>query len=141
MAFQTQGAVTGHYLTHLQNKEKYPAQGIFFDGQIYDAYTFIADQIRSADKRIILIDNYLDDTVLTILDKRKENVEATIYTSKISKETKLGRDGSFKVMGIVKKINEELEGLTVELLNSEKDKLKIVDKISGIHGMLVDLLM
>ena len=71
-----------------------------------------------------------------------EFLEYTVkYSHKFSKETKLGRDGSFKVMGIVKKINEELESLTTELLNSEKDKLKIVDKISGIHGMLVDLLM
>jgi len=71
-----------------------------------------------------------------------EFLEYTVkYSHKFSKETKLGRDGSFKVMGIVKKINEELENLTTELLNSEKDKLKIVDKISGIHGMLVDLLM
>lgn len=71
-----------------------------------------------------------------------EFLEYTVkYSHKFSKETKLGRDGSFKVMGIVKKINEELESLTVELLNSEKDKLKIVDTISGIHGMLVDLLM
>ena len=71
-----------------------------------------------------------------------EFLEYTVkYSHKFSKETKLGRDGSFKVMGIVKKINEELENLTAELLNSEKDKLKIVDRISGIHGMLVDLLM
>ena len=64
-----------------------------------------------------------------------EFLEYTVkYSHKFSKETKLGRDGSFKVMGIVKKINEELENLTTELLNSEKDKLKIVDKISGIHG-------
>jgi len=71
-----------------------------------------------------------------------EFLEYTVkYSHKFSKETKLGRDGSFKVMGIVKKINEELENLTAELLNSEKDKLKIVDSISGIHGMLVDLLM
>ncbi|MBP3285012.1 MAG: YaaR family protein [Clostridia bacterium] len=63
------------------------------------------------------------------------------YSYKYSKETKLGRDGSFRVMGIVKKINEQLESLTTALLNNEKDRLKIVNTISGIHGMLVDLLM
>ena len=62
-----------------------PIQGIFFDGQIFDAYTFVADLIRKATRRIILIDNYIDDTVLTLLDKRVPNVDATIYTGKLSK--------------------------------------------------------
>lgn len=66
-----------------------PKQGIFFDGQIYDAYSFVSGLVRSAERRIILIDNYIDDTVLTILDKRKDNVEATVYTSKVTKETTL----------------------------------------------------
>ena len=62
-----------------------PIQGIFFDGQIFDAYTFVADLIRKATRRLILIDNYIDDTVLTLLDKRVPNVDATIYTGKLSK--------------------------------------------------------
>ena len=62
-----------------------PRQGIFFDGQIYDAYTFVADLVRKAARRIVLIDNYIDDTVLTMLSKRADGVEATIYTGKISK--------------------------------------------------------
>lgn len=66
-----------------------PKQGIFFDGQIYDAYSFVSGLVRNAERRIILIDNYIDDTVLTILDKRKDNVEATVYTSKVTKETTL----------------------------------------------------
>lgn len=52
-------------------------QGIFYDGQIYDAYTFVADLIRKANKRIVLIDNYIDDTVLTIIAKRQDGVKAT----------------------------------------------------------------
>ena len=51
-----------------------PKQGVFYNGQIYDAYTFVGDLIKSAKKRIILIDNYVDETVLTLLDKREENV-------------------------------------------------------------------
>ena len=51
-----------------------PVEGIFFDGQIFDAYTFVSDLIRSAKKSIVLFDNYVDDTVLTMLDKRKSNV-------------------------------------------------------------------
>ena len=63
-----------------------PRQGIFFDGQIYDAYTFVTELIRKATRRIVLIDNYIDDTVLTMLSKRAPGVEATIYTGKISKQ-------------------------------------------------------
>ena len=63
-----------------------PRQGIFFDGQIYDAYSFVAELVRKAMKRIVLIDNYIDDTVLTLLNKRKDGVNATIYTSRPSKE-------------------------------------------------------
>ena len=61
-----------------------PHQGIFYDGQIFDAYTFINDRIREATTRIILIDNYIDDSVLTMLAKRADRVAATIYTKKPS---------------------------------------------------------
>ena len=61
-----------------------PHQGIFYDGQIFDAYTFINDRIREATTRIILIDNYIDDSVLTMLAKRADKVTATIYTKKPS---------------------------------------------------------
>ena len=61
-----------------------PSEGIFYDGQIFDAYTFVADLIRSAHKSIVLIDNYVDDTVLKLLLKRDEDVSATIYTKKVS---------------------------------------------------------
>jgi hypothetical protein len=66
-----------------------PHQGIFYDGQIFDAYTFINDRIREATTRIILIDNYIDDSVLTILSKRAERVTATIYTKKSSAQQQL----------------------------------------------------
>mgnify|MGYP006874634664 CR=1 FL=1 len=55
-----------------------PVQDIFFDGQIFDAYTFVADLIRKASRRIVLIDNYIDDTVLTILSKRADGVENVV---------------------------------------------------------------
>lgn len=108
----------------IEEHEKYPAQGIFFDGQIYDAYTFIADLIRSADKRIILIDNYLDDTVLTILDKRKENVEATIYTSKISKETKLD----------IQKHNTQYHPISIRKFSRSHDRFLIIDDAVYLIG-------
>ena len=66
-----------------------PHQGIFYDGQIFDAYTFINDRIREATPRIILIDNYIDDSVLTILSKRADKVTATIYTKKLSAQLQL----------------------------------------------------
>ena len=66
-----------------------PHQGIFYDGQIFDAYTFINDRIREATTRIILIDNYIDDSVLTILSKRSDKVVATIYTKKPSAQLQL----------------------------------------------------
>ena len=67
-------------------------QGIFFDNQIYDAYSFVSELVKSAKQRIILIDNYVDESVLTLLDKRKENVSAVIYTQQISRQLRLDID-------------------------------------------------
>jgi len=61
-----------------------PAEGIFFEGQVFDAHVFVSDLVRNAKKSIVLIDNYLDDTVLKLLDKRATNVKATAYTRQIS---------------------------------------------------------
>ena len=66
-----------------------PVEGVFFDGQIFDAYTFVGDLIRSAKKRIVLFDNYVDDTVLVMLDKRADGVSAKIYTHSISSQLAL----------------------------------------------------
>lgn len=69
-----------------------PKQGIFYNGQVYDAYTFVSDLIKSSKTRIILIDNYVDDTVLTLLDKRENGVSASIYTQQISRQFRLDLD-------------------------------------------------
>lgn len=66
-----------------------PTQGIFYDGQVFDAYHFVCDLIRKAKHNIVLIDNYVDDTVLTLLDKRETGVMATIYTQRISNQLQL----------------------------------------------------
>ena len=63
-----------------------PVEGIFYDGQIFDAYTFVNDRIREAKKRIVLIDNYVDDSVLKMLDKRAKGVSAKVYTKTISRQ-------------------------------------------------------
>jgi hypothetical protein len=66
-----------------------PDKGIFFDGEIFDAYSFVSDLIKKAKQEIILIDNYPDDSVLTLLSKRTKDVKATMYTKVISKAFQL----------------------------------------------------
>ena len=67
-------------------------EGIFFDGQIFDAWKFAADLVKSAQNSIVLIDNYIDESVLHLLSKRNAGVKANIYTSKISKDLQLDID-------------------------------------------------
>ncbi len=73
----------------LDDNSENPEKGIFYDGQIFDAYTFINERIREAKKRIVLIDNYVDDSVLTMLDKRNKGVDAVVYTKNISRQLSL----------------------------------------------------
>lgn len=67
-------------LSRLDDKDSEPIEGFFFEGQIFDAYSLISDLIRKATRRIVLIDNYVDDRILKVLTKRGEGVSATIYT-------------------------------------------------------------
>ena len=76
----------------LDNGEAKPTQGLFFNGQIYDSYAFVCGLVKSAQKRIVLIDNYIDETVLTLLDKRAAGVTAKIYTKFFSKQLRLDID-------------------------------------------------
>ena len=69
-----------------------PIEGIFYDGQIFDAYTFVSDLIRSAQQRVIIIDNYVDDSVLKTLTKRSKGVSATIITRRISETLSMDLD-------------------------------------------------
>ncbi len=101
-----------------------PRQGIFFDGQIYDAYTFVADLVRKAARRIVLIDNYIDDTVLTMLSKRADGVEATIYTGKISKQLQLDLD----------KHNAQYPPITVMTFSKAHDRFLIIDDAVYLVG-------
>lgn len=100
------------------NTKELPAQGIFFDGQIFDAYRFAADLIRSAKKEIILIDNYVDDTVLTLLSKRSEKVQAIIYTKHISKALKQDLD----------KFNGQYEPIEIKEFSSSHDRFLLIDR-------------
>ena len=69
-----------------------PVQGVFFEGQIFDAYAFVSDLIRSAKRSVVLIDNYVDETTLLLLSKRLPGVDAEIYTKQISPQLKLDLD-------------------------------------------------
>jgi len=91
-----------------------PKQGVFFDGQIFDAYKFVSDLIRKAKKRIILIDNYVDDSVLTLFSKN--NVEIMIYT-KINKRLKLD----------VKKFNSQYGKIILKDFDKSHDRFLIID--------------
>ena len=109
---------------HMQSRDKLPVQGIFFDGQIYDAYTFVAELVRKAARRIVLIDNYIDDTVLTILSKRADGVEATIYTGKISKQLQLDID----------KHNAQYPPVKVMIFSKAHDRFLIIDDAVYLIG-------
>ena len=107
-----------------------PKQGIFFDGQIYDAYAFVADLVRTASRRIILIDNYIDDTVLTMLSKRAAGVEAVIYTGKISKQLRLDID----------KHNAQYPPVEVRTFSRAHDRFLIIDdKVYLVGASIKDL--
>jgi hypothetical protein len=96
-----------------------PVEGIFYDGQIFDAYTFVNDLIRSAKKRIVLIDNYIDDRVLTMLDKRNDGVKATIYTKNFTKQLSLD----------IEQHNKQFAPIDVEPFNLSHDRFMIIDDI------------
>lgn len=100
-----------------------PKQGIFFDGQIYDAYSFISDLIRSAERSIVLIDNYVDDTVLTLLTKRKTGVNVTIYTEKLSKQLLLD----------IEKHNAQFEAIEIKEFKRAHDRFLIIDEMDVYH--------
>ena len=94
-----------------------PKQGIFFDGQVYDAYAFVAELVRKAGKRIVLIDNYIDETVLTILGKRASGVDATIYTGQLSKVLQLD----------INKHNAQYPPIDVYTFSKAHDRFLIID--------------
>ena len=94
-----------------------PVQGIFFDGQVYDAYVFVAGLVRKATRKIVLIDNYIDDTVLTLMDKRAAGVETVIYTGKVSRQLQLDID----------KHNAQYPPITVRTFSKAHDRFLIID--------------
>ena len=107
-----------------------PVEGIFFDGQIFDAYHFVAELIRKATHLIVLIDNYVDDSVLAILDKRQSGVSATIYTQKVSQQLQLD----------INKHNAQYPPIKVELFNKAHDRFLLIDdEVYHIGASIKDL--
>ena len=107
-----------------------PKEGVFFNGQIFDAYSLVANLIREAKVRIVLIDNYIDDTVLVQLSKRQPGVTVDIYTGQISRQ--LRQD--------VEKHNEQYPGVTLHKCTKAHDRFLVIDEdVYHIGASLKDL--
>jgi len=112
------------------NSQLLPKQGIFFDGQIFDAWPFVADLIKSSHKSIVLIDNYVDESILLLLSKRKQGVKAIIYTQNLTKQLKLD----------LQKHNEQYEAIDIKTFTKSHDRFLIIDEtVYHIGASLKDL--
>ena len=100
-----------------------PVEGIFYDGQIFDAYKFASDLIKSARKSILLIDNYVDESVLLMLGKRAPGVTAEIYTQSISHQ--LRQD--------LEKYNSQYEPIEIRVYKNSHDRFLIIDDADVYH--------
>ncbi|MCK5686914.1 ORF6N domain-containing protein [bacterium] len=107
----------------IEAKEITPEQGIFFDGQIFDAYVFVSDLIKSAKKSIVLIDNYVDESVLTLLSKRYKNCKAIIYTRNISKSLRLD----------LAKHNKQYQPIEIKTFKNSHDRFLILEEKTIYH--------
>jgi len=107
----------------LESKDSLPQQGIFFEGQIFDAYMFISNIIRSAQNSIILFDNYVDDSVLTQLDKRDKMVSAVIYTHQVDKKLQLD----------ILKHNSQYPPIEIKVIKTIHDRFLMIDEIEVYH--------
>lgn len=107
----------------LEDKSIKPKQGIFYDGQIFDAYVFVADLIKSATKSIVLIDNYIDESVLQLLSKRNEKVSITIYTKNFTEILKQD----------LKKYNSQYPPISIKEFSKAHDRFLIIDETIIYH--------
>lgn len=113
----------------IEDKTIKPKQGIFYDGQIFDAYAFVSDLIKSAKSTITLFDNYIDESVLILLSKN-QTVKITIYTKQISKQLKLD----------VEKYNSQYKQIELERFDLSHDRFLLIDdKVYHIGASLKDL--
>jgi len=112
----------GNILNSLEDKSLKPKQGIFYDGQVFDAYNFVSDLIRDAKSSIVLIDNYIDDSVLTLFSKN-QNIDITIYTKTISKQLSLD----------LKKYNTQYKKIEIKNFKDAHDRFMIIDSVDIYH--------
>ena len=101
-----------------------PVEGIFFDGQIFDAYVQIVSLIKQANHSIVLIDNYIDETTLTMLSKRDASVSATIYTRQLSNQQQLD----------IERHNQQYPPITVNICQRNHDRFLIIDDVVYLFG-------
>ncbi len=106
----------------LENSSLKPKQGIFYDGQIFDAYKFVTELIKGAKKSIVLIDNYVDETVLTLFSKN-QRINVKIYTKNITKQLKLDLD----------KYNAQYRTIEIKKFNQAHDRFLIIDNKEIYH--------
>lgn len=107
-----------------------PKEGIFFNGQIFDSFVFIIDLIKKAKREIILIDNYVDETVLIMLDNRNKNVVASVYTARITEKLKLA----------LAKHNSQYQPINIDVVKRFHDRFLIIDDdVYHIGASLKDL--
>ena len=108
-----------------------PMEGVFYDGQIFDAYKFATDLIKSANHSLVLIDNYVNETTLLMLSKRKERVSATIYTQRISSQLQLD----------LEKHNAQYSAIDVKMYKRSHDRFLLIDgqEVYHIGASLKDL--
>ncbi|MBE0521547.1 MAG: ORF6N domain-containing protein [Candidatus Methanoperedenaceae archaeon] len=112
-----------HVLNAIESRDIQPRQGIFFEGQIFDAYQFVSDLIRTARSTILIIDNYVDDTVLTHLIKRNKGVKVKILSKKISKQLALD----------IKKFNVQYPEIEIIEFKNSHDRFIIIDNTTVYH--------
>ena len=114
----------------LEEKTLKPQQGLFFDVQVFDAYEFVCNLIKRASSRIILIDNYVDESVLTMLDKRRTGIPAAIYTQSITKQFALD----------IAKHDAQYPPIAVKMFNKSHDRFLIIDnQVYHIGASIKDL--
>ena len=107
----------------LERDKLHSEKGIFYNGQVFDAYTFVSDIIRSAKSSIVLIDNYVDDKVLILLGKRNDNVTATIYTKSMNNQLRLD----------LKRYNSQYSQIDVKIFSDAHDRFLIIDNTELYH--------
>jgi len=107
----------------LESRSQQPEKGIFFDGQVFDAYVFVSGLIKQAKKSLVLIDNYIDESVLMLLAKRAKGIKATLYTRQINRQLEAD----------LKKHNTQYPAIEVKILADSHDRFLMIDEKELYH--------